>query len=217
MRLFPNNILLKLKATLAITSVLFVSACTSLFPSPPEQLAQNIEPNIDSVERYTKELAMELFSQVNNQQRLRFAVAGFVPVDTLVHDHSKQGPLMLLGHQLEQGLISEALVRGLIAQDFKATNSIIISENADRALSRDLSHLSQLQNVDYFITGTITEQQNGATVNARIINVDNKFVIAAATHFIPANVFWEHEQVSTRNGMLYRSDSLPSTRSALNK
>lgn len=112
---------------------------------------------------------------------------------------------MLLGHQLEQGLITEAVRRGYVAQDFKATSAIIMTDSYDRALSRDLNHLSELQNVDYYITGTISPQQNGAMVNARVINVRNKDVVAAATSFFPSDLFWEKEQLTMRNGQLYRT------------
>ncbi|GLR69681.1 hypothetical protein GCM10007852_05890 [Agaribacter marinus] len=157
-------------------------------------------------ELYTHQLANELFLNLAADRQYRYAVAGFVPVTTLQHDLTQQGPLMLLGHQLEQGLTTEVVRRGYIAQDFKATNTIIMGDTSERALSRNVEHLRSTQNIDFFITGTITEQEMGAMVNARIINVRTKDVIAAATQFFPAELFWQQEQVSTRNGMLYRTE-----------
>lgn len=165
--------------------------------------------NLGNSELYTFRLAEELFANLQADRQYRYAVAGFVPVTNMQSDLSEQGPLMLLGHQLEQGLITEAVRRGYVAQDFKATNAIIMTEDSDRALSRDLNHLSSLQNIDYYLTGTITPQQNGAMVNARVINVRNKDVVAAATSFFPADLFWQKEQVSLRNGQLYRSEITP--------
>lgn len=161
---------------------------------------------LGNAELYTHRLAQELFSNLRADRQYRYAVAGFVPVATMRQDMSQQGPLMLLGHQLEQGLITEAVRRGFVAQDFKASNAIIMTDLSDRALSRDLNHLSQLQNIDYYITGTISAQENGAMVNARIINVRNKDVVAAATGFFPADLFWHKEQVTLRNNHLYRSE-----------
>jgi len=166
---------------------------------------KQVQTNLGNAELYTFRLAQELFANMQSDKQYRYAVAGFVPVATMQHELNQQGPLMLLGHQLEQGLITEAVRRGFVAQDFKASNAIIMTDTFDRALSRDLSHLSELQNVDYYVTGTITAQQNGAMVNARVINVRNKDVVAAATSFFPADLFWEKEQVSLRNGQLYRS------------
>ena len=44
----------------------------------------------------------------------RYAVTGFVPVGTMQFDAQEQRPLMMLGHQLEQGLITDvvAIVKG---------------------------------------------------------------------------------------------------------
>jgi TolB-like protein len=142
---------------------------------------------------------------MNADRQYRYAVVGFVPVTSMQQDLSQQGPLMLLGHQLEQGITTEVVRRGFIAQDYKATNTIIMGRDSDRALSRNVEHLKGLQPIDYYITGTITEQETGAMVNARIINVRNKDVIAAATKFFPAELFWQQEQVILRNGMPYRS------------
>lgn len=183
-----------------------ISGCANLLsqfthnetPVKPTALGQS--------EQYTAMLAEALFSTLTTDRQYRYAVAGFVPVTSMRSDLSEQGPLMLLGHQLEQGLITEAVKRGFVAQDFKASNSLIMNDSSDRALSRNLNHLSELQSIDYYITGTITEQQNGAMVNARIINVRNKDVVAAATRFFPADLFYTNEQVSLRNGQLYRAE-----------
>jgi TolB-like protein len=160
---------------------------------------------LGNAELYTYQLAQELFANLSADRQYRYAVVGFVPVMSMRQDLSQQGPLMLLGHQLEQGLTTEVVRRGFIAQDYKATNTIIMAKDSERALSRNVEHLRAVQAIDYYITGTITEQETGAMVNARIINVRNKDVIAAATKFFPAELFWQQEQVTLRNGMLYRS------------
>lgn len=183
-----------------------LAGCANLLPlsSPAAKVKEPLA--LGNAELFTFRLAQELFSNMQADRQYRYAVAGFVPVTSMQINLDEQGPLMLLGHQLEQGLITEAVRRGYVAQDYKASNAIIMTDSYDRALSRDLAHLSQLQNVDYYITGTITPQQNGAMVNARVINVRNKDVVAAATSFFPADLFWEREQVTLRNGQLYRTE-----------
>lgn len=166
---------------------------------------------LGNAELYTSELAQELFANLSADRQFRYAVVGFVPVASMRQDLSQQGPLMLLGHQLEQGLTTEVVRRGFIAQDYKVTNTIIMAPDSERALSRNIAHLRSVQNIDYYITGTITEQETGAMVNARIVNVRNKDVIAAATKFFPAELFWQQEQVTLRNGMLYRSSKAAQT------
>jgi TolB-like protein len=65
--------------------------------------------------------------------------------------------------------------------------------------------LSGLGNIDFYITGTLVYQQEGAIVNARVVNARNKDVVAAATRFFPAELFWQREQITNRNGMIYRT------------
>jgi hypothetical protein len=191
---------------LCLLILLTLTGCANLL-LPQTPLAKVHAPvALGNSELFTFRLAQELFSNMQTDKQYRYAVAGFVPVTTMKTNLNEQGPLMLLGHQLEQGLITEAVRRGYVALDYKASNSIIMTDSYDRALSRQLVHLSELQNVDYYITGTITPQQSGAMVNARVINVRNKDVVAAATSFFPADLFWEKEQVTLRNGQLYRTE-----------
>lgn len=200
-----NSIGTILLCIICIVIIATLSGCANLLsPHVPPNATTTTSP-LGNAELYTYRLAQELFSNMQADRQYRYAVAGFVPVTTMQTNLDEQGPLMLLGHQLEQGLITEAVRRGYVAQDFKATSAIIMTDSYDRALSRDLNHLSELQNVDYYITGTISPQQNGAMVNARVINVRNKDVVAAATSFFPSDLFWEKEQLTMRNGQLYRT------------
>ena len=179
--------------------------------SPEKDLVYDELQPLGNIEYHTSILADELFANFRhseNRGQYRFAVAGFVPVVHMEYLPAKQHPLMLLGHQLEQGLVTEALRRGLITQDYKVANDIIINHHADRVLSRQLDQLSkQKLDVDFFVSGTITEQQNGAIVNARVVHVKSKDVIAAATKFFPSGLFWQREKVTTRAGKLYRTES----------
>jgi hypothetical protein len=164
------------------------------------------EPALGNVEYHTYVLANELFANLRPSSLYRYAVAGFVPVDSMVYDATQQHPLRLLGHQLEQGLMTEATKRGFVTQEFKLSRDIIMSDDADRVLTRDLDRLSELERIDFFITGTLVYQEAGAMVNARVINAKTKDVVAAATRFFPAQLFWEEEQVTIRAGRLYRTE-----------
>lgn len=161
---------------------------------------------LGNVEYYTYVLANELFAGLSPARQSRYAVVGFVPVDSMEYDPNLQHPLAVLGHQLEEGLITEATKRGFITQEFKLTNDILISDNADRVFSRNIDQLSASDRVDFFITGTLVFQESGAMVNARIISAQSKDIVAAATRFFPADLFWEQEQVTSRNGRLYRTE-----------
>jgi TolB-like protein len=165
-------------------------------------------PALGNVEYHTYILANELFAGVRPARQARYAVVGFVPADTMKYNGDDQHPLMMLGHQLEQGMITEASKRGFTTQEFKLSNDIMIDDESDRVLTRNIEQLSDVERVDYYITGTLVYQQAGAMVNARIINVRTKNVVAAATRFFPAELFWEREQVTSRHGKLYRTEGM---------
>lgn len=176
---------------------------------PKAQMSQSDPlaiPALGNVEYHTYILANELFADLRPSRQARYAVAGFVPVDTMKYNKNDQHPLMMLGHQLEQGMMTEATKRGFTTQEFKLSNDIIVNDESDRVLTRNIDQLSDIERVDFYITGTLVYQQSGAVVNARIINVRNKDVVAAATRFFPAEIFWEEERVTSRNGRLYRTE-----------
>jgi hypothetical protein len=192
-------------ATLCIVWALTLLGGCSSNPGVAELQVEAPTEALGNVEYHTAELASELFARLIPNQQDRYAVVGFVPISSLKYNGKQQHPLMLLGHQLEQGLMTQASQRGFIAQDYKAMNDIVVSADADRVLSRDVTKLDSNVHADFYITGTITEQQEGAIVNARIIHVGSKDVVAAATKFFPAELFWQREKVTSRNGMLYRT------------
>ena len=185
-----------------------LAGCSTL-EEPKSQFAQTNTGDVSAlgnVEYHTYMLANELFADVGPARQSRYAVVGFVPVDSMKYSADHQHPLMLLGHQLEQGMITEATKRGFSTQEFKLSNDIIVSNESDRVLTRDIDQLSNIERVDFYITGTMVYQESGAVVNARIINARNKNIVAAATRFFPAELFWREEQVTTRNGKLYRTE-----------
>lgn len=194
--------------TLVSGSLLLMSGCAQVDDAQSStQPFQTVSPALGNVELHTHQLANELFSGVRPSRQARYAVVGFVPVDTMQYDSQQQHPLMLLGHQLEQGLMTEASRRGFITQEFKLSSDILINDFSDRVLTRDIDQLAGLESIDFYITGTLVYQQEGAVVNARIINARSNDVMAAATRFFPAELFWQREQVTTRNGMIYRTDA----------
>ncbi|MCC2616755.1 hypothetical protein LJ739_10925 [Aestuariibacter halophilus] len=195
--------------TLLLTVLTVLAGCAS---ESVEQVRQRTEMRapanaLGNIEIHTAELADELFASVPSTAQYRYAVATFVPADTLAYDPQMQGPLQLLGHQLAEGMMTEANRRGFITQDYKAASDIILSSEAERVLTRNIEQLATQRGVDFFITGTIVAQQEGAIVNARIIHARSQDVVAAATKFFPATLFWSREKVTTRQGKLYRTGS----------
>ncbi len=206
----------RLQPLICLAPALLISllaGCASHSSDAPRQYAVSNGPQLGNIELHTNELADELFSNFGRFQpalagqarHMRIAVATFVPAGSLKHS-DQQHPLMALGQQLEQGMITEVSRRGYMAKDYKVSRDIIIGEVADRVFTRDINSLSdQWPDIDLYLSGTIVHQQEGAIVNARLIQVSSKDVVASATRFFPASLFWQREQVTTRDGMIYRT------------
>ena len=194
-------------ATLAFAvSAILLGGCASENSTVVLQEENMALPALGNMEYHTYVLANELFANLRPSRQAKYAVVGFVPADTMEVNPNNQDPLMMLSHQLEEGLITEATKRGYTTQEFKLTDDIIMGERADRVLTRDIDVLPGIERVDFYITGTVIRQQAGAMVNARVINARTKDVVAAATRFFPEGLFWDEEKVTTRNGRLYRNE-----------
>ncbi len=198
---------------LSLSLVLATLAACSSNDGDQVTQAQLLEPDpngqIGNVEFHTATLASELFEtfryQNVNRNQFRFAVATFVPAKELQFNANTQHPLQLLGHQLEQGMMTELARRGYIAQDYKATNDIVMDSLSERVFSRDIADLQQQHAFDFYLSGTLAETERGALVNARIIDATTKDVVAAATRFFPNELFWGRGATTLRDGMIYRT------------
>ena len=106
--LLPENGRLVAQA-LAYTALILalLSGCSSS-DEPKSQFAQTDASDVSAlgnVEYHTYMLANELFADVGPARQSRSAVVGFVPADTMQYSADHHHPLMLLGQQLDQGMI----------------------------------------------------------------------------------------------------------------
>ncbi len=91
----------------------------------------------------------------------------------------------LLGYQLAESFMHELHKFRIPVIDFKATDYIRIGEAGDFLLTRDYLELSNEIPVQYILTGTLTKHQGGYLVNARILGLESKAVVASAQSLIP--------------------------------
>jgi hypothetical protein len=111
-----------------------------------------------------------------------------------------------LSLQIQESLLTQFTQLGYHTVEYRLGNNLILAQNADSILSRDLSKLRNRQNIDLVITGTVTRQQHAYIVNARLVNIENKQVLSAGSTEIPINVMWGNEKIQQRDGSLYRSE-----------
>lgn len=130
----------------------------------------------DYAEQLTIQL-MESAKQLNPNALI--GVASFVALD------EKLTRSNVLGNQLAEMFIAELQHYGLAVVDFKATENINITTKGDYVFSRDGEELADKLALDNILSGTMIADERGVKVNARIISMGNKQVLASAKIFIP--------------------------------
>jgi TolB-like protein len=117
-----------------------------------------------------------------------------------------------LGNQLAESFLHELQRHGLVVIDFKTTGHIRVTKEGDYVFSRDWQELPERQIIDYVVSGTMVEQENGILVNARMIGIQSKVIVATAQSFIPSWVLGDEinhsEKVKMRDGMIIRDNAM---------
>lgn len=191
-----------------MVAILAGCSATSNEPEVVKQTIRVVTPVAaqNSVHYHTLQIADKLFRSVLSlKPHAGIAIGTFTQIDTLKLNDTPNHPLRLLGLQLEDGLISASVAQGLTVIEFKTRQKLTITEDQDLMLSRDMKHLSERQDVQYFLTGTLTEQESGVVVNARLIDTTNNQVVGAATGHVPIDTFWSANKVQMKQNLIYRS------------
>ncbi|WP_334020421.1 FlgO family outer membrane protein [Alteromonas sp. S015] len=129
---------------------------------------------------YVKNMAQDLIANmeyVNNKTPI--GVTHFALLDT---DLQKTD---LLGRQMAESFVHELHKFRVPVIDFKATEYIRITDDGDFVLSRDYLELSSSLPIEYVLTGTMTKHQGGVLVNARILGIESRAVVATAQMLVP--------------------------------
>ena len=91
----------------------------------------------------------------------------------------------LLGFQIAESFIHEFHKFRIPVLDYKATEYIRVTETGDFALSRDFLELKHKVPMQFVLTGTMTRHQGGYLVNARVLALETKAVVASSQMLIP--------------------------------
>lgn len=128
---------------------------------------------------YAEQIAMNLMEKarwVNSNSRI--AVASFVELDRTLRNPS------ILGNQLSESLMTEMQAYGLPVVDIKTNREIRVTETGDLVFSRHGWGMDK-DDFDYVLSGTLIRNEKGVRVNARIISIRNRVVVASTKGFIP--------------------------------
>lgn len=116
-----------------------------------------------------------------------------------------------LGNTVTEGFIYQMQQRGYTVVDYKATGAIKVTPDGDFAISRNWQELASQQPVDYVLTGTMLRQGGGVMVNARIIGMRSRVVIATAQGFLPSDRIGRDldtlNKMRLQNGKIIRSEA----------
>lgn len=153
---------------------------------------------------YSERLADRLFQDLEPIAMGAMAVVSFTDIQTLAPDPHNI-PMQLLGLQMQESMITVASQRGYRVKELRLANQVKIFTDHERMLSRDITELATAQSVRYVIAGTITQTENYTTVNARLVDIQENTVVAAASDLIPTQVLGQSEQVQFRQQRLYRT------------
>ena len=129
---------------------------------------------------YVKNLTQDLISNMEYiSVKTPMAVTHFALLDS---DLQKTN---LLGQQMAESFMHELHKFRIPVLDHKATDYIRITDLGDFMLSRDYLDLNSTLPIEYVLTGTMAKHQGGVLVNARILGIESRAVVASAQMLIP--------------------------------
>ena len=155
---------------------------TDAFAMQSQHVANEPLPLL-TINEYSRVLVHELMSNHHSaQEGGMVGVTDFAYVDTALD----QGTV--LSNHLSEAIMYDLHKFGVAVLDYKVTDYIRVTPSGDFALSRDFTELSSSQPIRFVVTGTLTAHKQGVLVNARLIRIDSKQVVAAARTFVPHQV-----------------------------
>jgi TolB-like protein len=194
---------------------LLVSSCAQYSePEPtvalPLRQVSAVGLSPEPLDFYTHRLAQRLFADLAKDKVSlpgQLAVASFLPIRPLSLT-SLSAQEIELANQLAESMLSEAVQRGYDTVDIRLRQELLLLADHEQGLSRQLSELKQQHNARALLSGTYSVKEDGFIVNVRLIDLNNQQVLAAATDYVPDNVFWGAEKMRKRGNYFYRSDRI---------
>lgn len=170
-----------------------------------EREAYTPETSRKNIHQYIEVLARQLFDTANIiDPNIPLMVGTFLPSTTLKPGLNMD--LNQIGLQLQESFTTLSTQAGLNVIDFKVTGNIEVNPLADTMISRDKDSLKTNLKVGYMLTGTYSIQQNEIVINARLIDITDNSIVAAATDEVPTNMMWSHSKVNMKNNQIYRGE-----------
>jgi TolB-like protein len=161
----------------------------------------NKSRSVKNINYYVRGLMQEL---VGNMQYVNastpIAVTSFVFLDSNFEKAD------LIGKQVAESFVHEVHKFGIPVLDFKTTGYVRVSPEGDFILTKDYLELDGELPIKYAVAGTMVKHLAGYLVNARIIGMQSKAVVASAQGFFPASVINSLISSNLNDGIPLSSD-----------
>lgn len=129
---------------------------------------------------YVKNMTQDLVSNMEYvSNKTPVGVTNFALLDSDLQQTN------LLGQQMAESFLHELHKFRIPVLDFKMTDYIRITEHGDFVLTRDYLEIDGSLPIEYVLTGTMAKHQGGVMVNARIVGLESRAVVASAQMLIP--------------------------------
>lgn len=194
---------------------LLIASCSSTNVNNQTASGSTLHP-ANTVAYYSQLLALNLTNQLNSKLeqstiKPRIALSSFVPVTSFslaqVDEFEKQ-----MANQISETMLSEIKQQGFEVYDYRLRDQLALKEDHEQALSRQLTTIANSSAADTLLVGTYSLLAEGVMLNARLIAVKNKQVLAASSQLVPTAVFWQQQRVIQVGDKLYRTDSTGAAR-----
>jgi hypothetical protein len=165
-------------------------------------IQQPVELAVTSI---TQQLAHNVHFNVAGK---RIISTTFVWSDTLTTS-TKNQDMGHLGTLLQESISTNLTKAGANVIETKSANALYLTPTSELILSRVGEKIASNTMADYVLTGVMTPSEYGTIVNAKLINLHDKQVVAAARQVIAPLDSTNHPQHSSivKDGLLYRDDS----------
>ena len=129
---------------------------------------------------YVQNLTQDLVSNMDYvSQKTPIGVTHFALLDSNLQQTN------LLGRQMAESFMHEFHKFRIPVIDFKTTDYIRVTDHGDFVLTRDYLELDNAASIQYVLTGTMAKHQGGYFINARLIGMQSRAIVASAQTLIP--------------------------------
>lgn len=154
-------------------------------------------PLVKNINHFVRGIMHSLVDNIHYiNDKTPIGVASFVFLDSQYNQSN------LLGNQIAESFMHEVHQFGIPVIDYKTTDYIRVTKTGDYIFSRDFLELKDELPIKYVLAGTLVKHQSGILINARIIGLTSKAIVASAQGYIPNSVAEALMPSVTNDGIL---------------